>query len=259
MSPLLLKLARGLHRSAALRRLARRVAKGWSIRQPFHGGVIYLDAVDHSWSWTGGRPMERFDPEVQDALVELVRPRGKLLDIGSNIGVMSLAVLLRVPSSRVAAFDPNQRALALLEKSLRRNRLLDRATLHAVALSAGGPTVPFDARGSFTGHVTSGEPDTPAIAFPSLIAEHAHGPVAIKVDVEGYETRLADTIADTPVPAGSAALIELHPAGFNDLGDPQHVMRRLRASGRLTCRLLGTAATTCDPSNFHQLLVEWPA
>lgn len=260
MPQLLLKLALRLHRSALLRRVARRVALGWSIRQPFHGGIIYLDAVDHSWSWTGGRPMAHFDPEIQDCLLELARPRGVFLDIGCNIGVMTLSVLLRAPEVRVAAFDPNQRAIALLAKSLRRNRLVDRATLCAAAVSAGEDSLAFDPNGSFTGHVTAIGSAAPAIPFPRLIADHARGPLALKIDVEGYETRLADIISSTPVPAGSAALIELHPAGFNGLGDPVKVLHRFQAARHLTCRLLGASRETrCDPSAFHQLLVEWPA
>lgn len=259
MPPLVLKLALRLHRSALLRRLARRIAKGWSIRQSFHGGVIFLDAVDHSWSWTGGRPMERFDPEIQDCLLELARPRGRFLDLGCNIGVMTLAVLLRSPHTRVVAFDPNRRAIELLARSLRSNRLEDRAVLRAAAVSAGETTLPFDARDSFTGHVATAGPPAPAVSFASLVAEHAPGPVAVKIDVEGYESRLADAIARAPVPSGSAALLELHPAGFNGLGDPHLVVRQLQASGRLRCRLLGGGdPATCDPANFHQLLVEWP-
>lgn len=257
---MILKLALRLHRSALLRRLARRVAKGWSIRQAFHGGVIYLDAIDHSWSWTGGRPMAQFDPEIQDCLLELARPRGLFLDIGCNIGVMTLSVLLRAPQVRVAAFDPNQRAITLLSKSLRRNRLSDRATLCAAAVSAGEASLTFDPNGSFTGHVAATGSAAPAIAFPRLIADHAHGPVALKIDVEGYETRLADIITNTPVPPGSAALIELHPAGFNGLGDPLQVLHRFQTPRHLNCRLLGAGGgTRCDPLTFHQLLVEWPA
>lgn len=181
MPPLLLKIALRLHRSPALRRLARRVAKGWSIRQPFHGGVIHLDAIDHSWSWTGGRPMENFDLEIQDCLLEQARPRGMFLDIGCNIGVMTLSVLLRAPRTRVVAFDPNQRAISLLAKSLRSNRLLDRATLFPAAVSAGESLLSFDPTGSFTGHVATSGSATPAIAFPRLIADHVSGPVVLKI------------------------------------------------------------------------------
>jgi hypothetical protein len=86
MSPILVDAARALHRIAFLRRWAKRIAAGWTITQPFHGGVICLDAVEHSWAWTGTRRLENFEREVQDRLLERLRGRELLSDIGSNIG-----------------------------------------------------------------------------------------------------------------------------------------------------------------------------
>jgi len=41
---------RNLHRFAPIRAIGKRLLRRRTIRQPFHGGVICLDAVDHSWA-----------------------------------------------------------------------------------------------------------------------------------------------------------------------------------------------------------------
>lgn len=111
MNPALLNLAKRLHRFKTLRTLAKRAASGWTVSQPFHGGTICLDAVEHSWAWVGGRSLETFDRFLQDHLLELSTTRPHLIDIGCNLDVMSLAVLLRNPHATAVAFDLNRRAI----------------------------------------------------------------------------------------------------------------------------------------------------
>lgn len=258
MSPHLLSVARWLHRAAWLRRLARRLASGLPIRQPFHDGVIYMDAVDHSWSWIGGRRLDTFDRDLQDALLARVQTRGRLIDVGCNVGIMSLATLLRDPDAQAVCVDPNSRALSLLARSLRRNGCAERATLIHAAISGGETALHYDATGSFTGHLSAAGIPVTGLPLAELLTDHAREPVVLKIDVEGYELELVDTLVRTPVPAGSVALVELHPAGFNRLGDPRRFVATLSRAAGLTLRLLdGRAAETLDPAAFNQLEVIW--
>lgn len=253
LKPSLLQLAGRLHRFSALRALAKRIARNWTIQQPFHSGWICLNAVEHSWAWTGKRRLEDFDRFLQDRLLEVSLGRPHLVDIGCNIGVMTLAVLLRNPSAHATAFDPNRQAIALLQRSLECNSLISRAQVLPVAVSAGSRTLSFDSAGSFTGHVAPvGEP-CPAVQFSALISEHVRGPSVIKVDIEGFEAELCDEFAGMPHLDDSVLMIELHPRGFNGLGDPARVVEALRRRGDLRLHLLDGEIESLDCTQFRHL------
>lgn len=260
MNPALLTLARYLHRTPIFRRWARRLAAGRTVTQPFHGGVICLDAVEHSWAWTGQRRLEDFERPLQDRLLDLVRSRAALLDIGCSIGVMTLSALLRDPSVQTVSIDAAPRVIELLNKSLWRNRLLSRARTFAVAVSNGETSLAFQGAGSFTGHVAveGASPAVRAVPLLEIIEQHVTSPSVIKLDVEGYEAVLSDTFRILPSRPDSVLLIELHPRGFNGLGDPFRVLSALRARGGLHLELLGGGEPdSLDPTTFHQLEVRW--
>jgi hypothetical protein len=103
-----------VHRAPALRALGKRLLRRWIIRQPFHGGVICLDAVEQSWAWTGGIRLETWDRHVQDRLLALSRECRTMIDVGGNVGAMSLSVALRSPDITIVCVEPNARACALL-------------------------------------------------------------------------------------------------------------------------------------------------
>lgn len=256
----LYRAARALHRFSFLRRAARLLARGRTVTQPFHGGSICLDAVEHSWAWTGDRRLEDFERPVQDRLVELTASRPLFIDLGCNIGVMTLSVLLRRPGTRSVSVDANARAAALLRQSLRVNRLESRAEVLATAVSAGAPSLAFAPEGSFTGHARADGNLVPAVPLATLLARHATGPCVIKLDLEGYEAELAGCLATLPALPGSVLVIELHPRGFNQLGDPLKVLDALRGRGDLRISLLGGAGLgEIDPTHFTQIEAHWPA
>ena len=64
-----LRVVHVLHRLAFLRRWAKRICRGWVIRQSFYGGTICLDAIEHSWAWTGQNSYEKFDRPLQEELL----------------------------------------------------------------------------------------------------------------------------------------------------------------------------------------------
>jgi len=128
-----------IHRAHSLRALGKRLLRNRVIKQPFHGGVICLDAVEHSWAWTGAARLESWDRPLQDRLLAISRDCQTMIDVGSNIGTMTLAVALRNPDIRFVCVEPNERAGRLLRQSLTLNRVADRVTLiDAVAGEADG-------------------------------------------------------------------------------------------------------------------------
>ncbi len=258
MNPILLSSARLAHRSPFLRACARRLAAGWTITQSFHGSVICLDAVEHSWAWTGNRRLETFERPVQDRLCELLATRSRFVDIGCSIGVMTLSVLLRVPHVTTFSIDAAPRAIELLRSSISRNRLGSRAHTQNCAVSNGETHLGFAKSGCFTGHVSSSGPMIPATPLLELMQNHANVPSVVKIDIEGYEAELADTLERMPPLRGSVLLIEAHPLGFNGFGDPARVIRALRSRGDARIQSLGGGElSSLDPSQFHQIEAHW--
>lgn len=260
MNSLLLRTARLAHRSPLLRACARRVAAGLTISQPFHGGLICLDAVEHSWAWTGNRPLEAFERPVQDRLCELLATRARFVDIGSSIGVMTLSVLLRLPHVTTMSVDAAPRAIELLRRSIQHNRLAARASTENSAVSNGETQLAFADSGSFTGHVSPAGCLVPATPLVQVLQHHAQTPAVVKIDIEGYEAELADTLHRMPPLRGSVMVIEAHPFGLNGFGDPVRVVHALQNRGDArVCALGGAELSSIEPSHFHQIEVHWDA
>lgn len=250
--------AQKLHRIEFLRRWAKQLCRRWILTQDFHGGLIALNAVSHSWAWTGQRTYETFDRPLQDRLLDLSRERPHFLDIGANIGAMTLSILLRNRSAKVIAVEPGVEAARLLERSLRLNHLEARAELLNVAASVGESHLHFDPEGSVSGHVVSNGLSVPAIDIRELLRRAAGAKLLIKIDVEGYEVPLLQTIARWSLPAGSCAVIELHPQGFNSIGDPLACVDQIRALGEISMTGLGGGKIgEIDPKEFTQIELHW--
>ena len=250
--------AHRLHRIEILRRCAKQICRHWILTQNFHGGLIALNAVSHSWAWTGQRTYETFDRELQDRLLALSLERPHFLDIGANIGAMTLSILLRNRSAKVIAVEPGVEAYRLLTRSLRINHLEARAELLNVAASAGDSHLNFDPDGSVSGHVVSNGIAVPAIDIRELIQRASGANLLIKIDVEGYEVPLIQTIANWSLPAGSCAVVELHPLGFNSIGNPIACVDQIRALEKVSMSVLGGGQIgEIDPNEFTQIELHW--
>ncbi|HET7457768.1 MAG TPA: FkbM family methyltransferase [Gemmatimonadaceae bacterium] len=252
--------SRFLHRFGPLRAVAKRALRGVTLEQRFHGGRISLDAVDHAWAWTGRLRYETFDVELQDALLALARGRTTMLDIGCNVGAMTLSVLLREPNISARSFDANPRAVALLRRSLARNRLSDRASVTWAAVALRDGELRFESNGSVIGHVSESGRPTPAVAFAPLVREAAAaGPCLVKVDVEGFETSLIPELANAGPLANVCLVVELHPSGYNGVGAPRRNLEALRATGAEVSTIDGQPVTTISENDFTNVVARWRA
>lgn len=86
-----------------------------------------------------------YESATIDAIAREVAASGSLslVDIGANIGLVSLAVLAAVPGSRVFAFEPGPHQHDLLAQTISVNDLGDRLELSDVALSDQAGTARF--------------------------------------------------------------------------------------------------------------------
>lgn len=219
------------HRFRAFRKLAKNVARNIDIRQKFHSGYICFNAAEHSWAWTGSRTFTTHDAELQNFIHKKSMQFDYLIDIGSNIGVMTVGTLLNNPTIKAVAIDPNRKALSLLQKTLALNRLDERCTVINAVVGAEDGFIKFNDEGSVTGHVAADGHTVRMIKFSDLLNEYSSYRTLVKIDIEGYESVLVRDFSAVRALYNCTFVIELHEAGFNDTGDPEFVMDSLRALG----------------------------
>lgn len=186
-----------------------------------------------------------YEAEMIAAICDaLVNSAGRtLVDIGANIGLISLAALDAVPDSRVFAFEPGPHQNTLLAETIKRNRLEDRLTLSTLALSnrAGRSTFAAHVRRHAAG---DGLLDTGRAGRAKSIsvdtgtldnwwAGAGHPPVdVVKLDTEGSELLILE--------GGTMLLEDCRPTLFVEIHErnlapypygPQDVMNFVRSRG----------------------------
>lgn len=170
---------------------------------------------------SGGRT---YEPEVTGQLVRALQSRRSplCLDIGSNIGIMTLNLLADVPGIRIVAFEPGPHQAGLLEKTLAANNLTHAVTLVRSALSYEAGSARFSVHRSrhasgdgFYDTQRAGRTSTIEVPVTTLDSwwEHAGRPAidAIKIDTEGAELwvlRGGLSMLDASRPV---VVFELHP------------------------------------------------
>ncbi|MBS1503845.1 MAG: FkbM family methyltransferase [Bacteroidetes bacterium] len=246
-----------LHRFKFLRRIAKVAARRLIIKQKFYQGYIFLNAVEHAWAWTGKTNYMNFDIELQQYLYRKSRDYDQLIDIGCNIGVMSVGTLLHNTTIRAVSVDPNPQAVMLLKKTLMINRLEDRCTVIRAAVGIEEQTVKFDTEGSVTGHIAAEGETVNMIRISDLLNRHNQGKTLVKIDVEGYESVLVKDLANINNLQDFCFLIEFHEAGFNSVGDPEFVLDTLLKLGGTAVDLSGNPVKRIDPAQISQLVISF--
>lgn len=179
-----------------------------AVRDKNHGYTVTLDPQNWSDRYYAllARP---YDLPTLLALDKLVQPGDHAIDIGANIGVMTLHMAARVGATgKVLALEPNPAAYARLASHVREN-----ACTWAHCVQAGAGDVPgqlvLRVLDGHTGSGTLRAIDTAArtnvthehtvdIVIPDdVIDEHQLRPAALKIDVEGFETRVVQGLTRT--------------------------------------------------------------
>lgn len=78
-----------------------------------------------------------YEPDTCKVLTELLTgiESPAFIDIGSNIGLISLYMLKHTPKIKIYAFDPGPHQTKLFRKTILKNKLLDEIDLYEIALS----------------------------------------------------------------------------------------------------------------------------
>lgn len=164
-----MSIVRFFHRFGFLRQLAKAFAKKIYLKQKFHSGYIFFNAVDHSWAWTGEMRYNTFDADLQNYIHQASFKYDHFVDVGCNIGVMTIGTLLKNNRINALAIDANKDAINLLKKSLRYNKLSNRCqVLNAVFGNTDG-FMKFDGAGSVIGHVSETGVETPSRSLAGIL------------------------------------------------------------------------------------------
>jgi FkbM family methyltransferase len=149
--------------------------------------------------------------EFTDMMLPLhfLRAGDLFLDIGANVG--SYTVLAAgVRRAKTWAFEPDPVTVGHLNRNIALNGLVDRVTVHQLALGPSEGTVSFTAGRDTTNRVAlpadRNVRTIPQRPLDALIGDHE--PVMIKMDVEGYEEHVLRGAAFT-LAKPSLRLIEI--------------------------------------------------
>jgi FkbM family methyltransferase len=166
-------------------------------------------------------------------ILHLLRPGDLFGDIGANVG--SYTVLAAgVCAARVVAIEPGCTARAALAKNVTLNNLGVQVSMRAVALGAFVGDLAFSTGQDTTNHVLSKDHGrhrrVRQTTADLLFADER--PLAVKLDVEGYEAAVLagarDTLAD---PKLKCLIVELNGSGSRYGFDDQQTHRRMLQCG----------------------------
>ena len=151
----------------------------------------------------------------------LREPRdGAMVDIGANIGAVSLDWATRLPHVRIHAYEPHPDTFAMLAGNVAANHLLERVTCNQQAVGREPGTLAFyatDVSMSTTAYKDPANNATPeftasTVALDEVIERCApDGPVGlVKIDAEGAEAEILEGARPQTLKAVRQFVIEYH-------------------------------------------------
>jgi FkbM family methyltransferase len=167
----------------------------WS---PVRGGEVLArldDLVGRTAFYTGD-----LDPKISWVCARIVKPGDTVLDVGANIGIVSLWLSKLVgPTGRVHAFEPNPELCEMLAQAIRRNEASNICP-YAIALGARTDQLDLRIRSGNTGSGSLVPKDglggskvfsVPVRTLDAVVAEERIESIRlIKIDVEGFEAEV---------------------------------------------------------------------
>jgi FkbM family methyltransferase len=211
--PLADGLRRALNRAAPQGLTEVRVAAGL-----LEGCPIQIDLQTEKDFWLG-----TYEPELQWALGELVRPGMTAFDVGANIGYITLMLARGVgQTGHVVAFEALPANVERLEHNLALNDLEARVMVLPKAVAGGEGTVRFHVHASGGMGKVEGsasrwnqryetEISVPSTSLDAFVYEGGGAiPQLIKLDIEGGETLALPAMGRVLREARPVILLEVH-------------------------------------------------
>ncbi len=179
----------------------------WMERRYYFSGVLYQN-------------------EVEQVLSNLLRRGDTFVDVGANIGVMTMIGAARIgPSGRVVSIEPNPDVCDRLRHHVGLNSLEERVWVVEAALGERAGTAALAVQGRHPGGGTlTGAPgasrNVRVQKGDDLLREvDPARPVVLKIDVEGFEKKALDGLQSVLTRSEIALVIELTDKFLRRVGD----------------------------------------
>lgn len=190
-----------------------------TIRSTWHGYRMRLDL--RNWSDRHTYFLGRyFDAETQLTLKRLLNPGDVLMDVGANIGMMTLLGADLVGSEgRVLSFEPNPESAGHVRFHLELNGI-DHVRLYACALGSQEAVMRLHVSEGYSGSATladvanrqgerfSREVDVPVRRGDDVLREAGLRASVVKIDAEGFEPYVLEGLERTLEQDRPAVLME---------------------------------------------------
>jgi FkbM family methyltransferase len=177
----------------------------------------------------------RYCPELQAFLCDVLQPGDICMDLGANVGLLSALMIQCVsPHGKVLAVEPNRRVAAQLQSTAKVHFPEQTQIIHAGIASSVGHGLLIRPENSFSesfevaASSISGE-SIQLTTIDQLVEQHCpdHLPDFIKVDIEGYEADLIQSMQGMLTGGHRPLLlIEFHAEKCRKRGVPVEEIRR---------------------------------
>ena len=191
-----------------------RLKRGDTVVNPVHVQGFTLYHRENAPEWAHGWATGNYELTTVHTLRRLLRPGMTMLDIGANIGYLSLIGARSVgPCGRVYAFEPDPYNRPVLERNIRANAA---GCIEVVSMAVGRVSEPLDL------HVKTDESGALSTLYAG--AMEVHGGNWETVRVEG--TTLDAWAADRNWPAVHVIKLDVEGAELDALAGGGEVLRR---------------------------------
>ena len=144
----------------------------------------------------GGHLTGKYEPYMQEAIHEFLRPQMVVYDVGAHAGFHTLFCALK--AHQTVSFEPHPSNRASIERQINLNSALNIRLLPYALSDKNGPGVLAEPSNSSMAYVSSdGSIPIELRTIDSLVAEGVPPPDLIKVDVEGHELNVLRGCAKT--------------------------------------------------------------
>jgi FkbM family methyltransferase len=180
--------------------------------------------------------LQEYEPTTQKTFLASVRKGDVVIDVGAHIGYYSLLAARVVgETGKVHAVEPCEQTVALLQKSIRANRLTN-VEVHCCAAGNDHCLREFQITGSSDSHGFYRHPNTETVKTVEVPQERLDSIVEgrvdiVKIDVEGAEIEVLEGMRDILLRNQHLTLwAEWFPAGMKSAGrNPLELPERLRS------------------------------
>lgn len=141
-----------------------------------------------------------YEEELVSYIVKTLPENGVFIDVGANIGAISIMVALRRPDVTIHAFEASPRIFDFLDRNIRQNGLKNIHPVNLAIHSEDNKELSFFApeekfgKGSFSNVFNCIPELVKTTRLDSYFEQHRLKPDLIKVDVEGFEAMVFESM-----------------------------------------------------------------